>query len=174
MKRKYYIVLALAISLIVTGIKTVSKWKSEASQEQATSWHEVVEYARKNLPLEGKLVTKSDGFSYLKVDNEYIHTLFPMLGLADKGFHEPPFFRTHRSPGAHITVFKADEHVFPDETGQIFHFELKDIRIIQTSNGSYAILRVEAPELEKLREKYGIKSKLYGHKYHITLAKKRI
>src|ERR1700722_1767504 len=57
------------------------------------SWEEVVNYARKNLPQEGVLVAKSDGFVYLKVDDAYIHALFPLLGLREEGYTEPPYFR---------------------------------------------------------------------------------
>jgi len=36
------------------------------------------------------------------------------------------------------------------------------------------VLEVESPELEKLREKYGLPPKLLGHDYHITIGKKTI
>lgn len=63
----------------------------------------------------------------------------------------------------------------PEEVGQYFHFELKQIVIVKpTKDTSYAVLQVESPELEKLREKYGLRPKLFGHEYHISLAKKTI
>ncbi len=143
--------------------------------DNKTSWQEVVNYAREHLPLEGQLIVKSGGFGYLKVDDEYIHTLFPLLGLADSGYKKPPYFRSHESPGAHISVFYEDENVIPDEIGQTFHFELKNIVIVRVSKTvSYAVLQVESPELEALREKYGLSPKLHGHEYHISIAKKTI
>lgn len=135
-------------------------------------WDKVVSYARANLPLEGKLVEK-DGFFYLKVDNEYIHTLFPMLELSEKGFKEPPYFRSKNSTGAHISVFYKDEYISPEEIGKTFHFELKQIVIVQVSKeASYAVLQVVSPELEELRKKYGLSPKLHNHEFHISLAKK--
>lgn len=141
--------------------------------EANPAWKNVVEYAREHLPAEGVLTMKSDGFVYLKVDDKYIHTLFPMLELRESGFYEPPYFRAKEAPGAHISIFYVDEHILPTEIGQTFHFKLKDIVVVKTAKGdSHAVLVVDAPELEKLREKYGFSPKLQGHEYHITLAKK--
>jgi hypothetical protein len=177
---KYFNALILAISLTVVSIAPFSSWANETSQEQATlnvssSWQEVLNYAQENLPKEGQLVVKSDGFGYLKVDDEYIHTLFPMLGVEGEGFKKPPYFRTDEAPGAHISVFYVNENIVPEEIGQYFHFELKQIVIVKPSKDtSYAVLQVESPELEKLREKYGLSPKLFGHDYHISLAKKTL
>lgn len=176
---KYFKILALVLSLVLVSVQPASGW-TEVAQKQASlqthqSWQEVVDYARHHLPLEGQLLMKSDGFVYLKVDDEYIHTLFPMLSLEREGFHEPPYFRSKEAPGAHISVFYEDEHILPEEIGQTFHFVLKEIVIVRASKtASYAVLQVESPELEKLREKYGLSPKLHGHEYHISLAKKMV
>lgn len=148
----------------------------EAMQEAPPStaaFKDALDYAKKNLPQEGQLIVKSDGFGYLKVDDAYIHTLFPMLGLEQEGYKEPPYFRSPDSPGAHISVFYVDEHVMPREINQTFPFQLKDIVIVHPSKkASYAILEVESKELENLRKKYGLSGKLHGHEFHISLAKK--
>lgn len=177
---KYFRSLVLAISLVIATVAPSSGWTFEALQKQIasdthvnSSWQQVVDYAKENLLLEGQLLIKSDGFAYLKVDDEYIHTLFPMLGLEEDGFKKPPYFRSKEAPGAHISVFYEKEHVFPEEIGQYFHFKLKQIVIVKPSKDtSYAVLQVEAPELENLRKKYGLSPKLFGHEYHISLAKK--
>jgi len=146
---------------------------TEASTAVYPSWQEVVEYAGENLPLDGHLMMKSGGFVYVKVDDEYIHTLFPMLGLNEEGFKKPPYFRSSEASGAHISVFYEDENIMPEEIGSTFTFKLKRIVIVQASKYvQYAILEVESPELEKLRKKYGLSPKLHGHEYHISLAKK--
>lgn len=173
---KYFKILVLAVFLAILCLKLFQKEAKETAQEQPANqaWEKVVDYARENLPLEGKLVIKSDGFVYLKVDDGYIHTLFPMLELAKKGFKEPPYFRSKDSPGAHISVFYANENVTPKEVGQTFHFTLKDIVIVHANQyESYAVLQVESPELEKLREKYGLSGQLRRHDYHISLAEKK-
>lgn len=172
---KYIKIILLAVFLATTIFK-FSGWKESSSTtvEAPTTWQNVLSYAQENLPLEGQLAADRDGFTYLKVDDRYIHDLYPMLGLRDNGFREPPYFRTKNSPGAHITVFYSDEHVSPAEVGKTFHFKLKDIEIVSSKNGSFAVLQVEAPELESLRQKYGLRGKIHGHEFHITLAKKRI
>lgn len=139
----------------------------------SSSFSKALDYAQKHLPLTGELILKSDGFGYLKVDDGYIKTLFPMLGLQKEGFKPPPYFRTKEAPGAHISVFYENEHIVPKEVGQTFHFKSKKIAIVKASRGaSYAVLEVESPELEQLREKYGLSPKLSGHDFHISLAKK--
>lgn len=169
----------LVLSLACLGLILTPVFFFESTSQTTTStvatpnWQNVLEYARAHLPMEGKLMMKSDGFGYLKVDDEYIHTLFPMLGLKKEGFQEPPYFRTRKAPGAHISVFYEKEKVIPEEVGRYFRFELKQIVIIKPSeNTSYVVLQVKSPELEKLREKYGLSPKLFGHDFHISLAKK--
>lgn len=182
MKYPRILTLALFAFLLITYFS--SKWETDESQKVSEvhssaivhpSWQQAVAYAREHLPMEGRLKVKSDGFGYLKVDDAYIHTLFPMLGLQEDGYREPPYFRAPEAPGAHISVFYVNEHIEPEEAGQIFHFELKDIVIVKPSKyDRYAALVVDSPELEKLREKYGLSPKLLGHDFHITLAKKTI
>lgn len=170
------LILSLAcLGLILTPIFFFESTNQTTPTSTLTipDWQNVLEYARTHLPMEGKLIVKSDGFGYLKVDDGYIHRLFPMLGLKKEGFKEPPYFRSRKAPGAHISVFYENERVVPEEVGQYFRFELKQIVIIKLSdNTRYAVLQVKSPELEKLREKYGLSPKLFGHDFHISLAKK--
>lgn len=167
--------------LLIIAVAGFSLFWFEIPQKQTPSiiplslQQEALKYAQENLPKEGRLIVKPDGFTYLKVDDNYIYKLFPMLGLKEDGFREPPYFRTRSSPGAHISVFYKEEHIKPEEAGQYFQFKLKDIVIVRPSKYiSFAILKVESPELEKLREKYGKSPKLLGHEFHITLAKKTV
>lgn len=171
MKNVNFAILAICCLL---ALYFFQKWSTEeAPVSLKTPWSEVVEYARVNLPTEGKLVVKSDGYGYIKVDDNYIYALFPMLGLKQEGYRIPPYFRNPSSPGAHISVFYADEHVIPSEVERTFHFEPVKIEIVKASKDtSYAVLQVRAPELEKLREKYGLSPKLFGHEFHISLGVK--
>lgn len=168
--------LILLFSLIVAG--GLFYTQSRTSTPTTVSSHEfqkVLDYARENLPQTGQLEVKSDGFVYLKVDDRYIRNLYPMLELRRDGFRAPPYFRTKEAPGAHISVFYENEHVVPVEKGQTFHFTVKNIAIVKASKyTSYAVLEVDSPELEKLREKYGKSPKLFGHDFHISIAKKTV
>ena len=173
-----YIFLVIIFGVITfKGIPdgTYKEDKESTSYTINPLWDEAVKYAKEHLPTDGQLVLKFDGYVYLKVDDRYVHSLFPMLGLKEIGYDKPPYFRNKEAPGAHISVFYENEHIKPKEVGQYFHFTLKDIKIINVVDGvSYAILEVESPELEKLREKYGLPAKLLGNNFHISLAKKTI
>ncbi len=141
----------------------------------AMPWPRIVEFAKEQLPQEGELIAKPDGFVYVKVNDNYIHTLFPLLGLEEDGFTEPPYFRTKDAPGAHISVFYVDEHVKPEEVGQKFKFELKKIAIVQPEHDTrYAILEVDSPQLEELRKKYGKTPKLKNHEFYISIGKQKL
>ncbi len=181
----YFKALILSVFLILVDTPPSAGWTTvvlrhdvfmqqislDANHDQP--WDKALNYAQENLPMKGQLIVKSDGFGYLKVDDAYIHTLFPLLELEEDGFKLPPYFRSEEAPGAHISVFYVHENIIPEEVDQFFHFTLKQIVIVKPSNdASYAVLQVESPELEKLREKYGLSPKLFGHDYHISLAKK--
>ncbi len=150
---------------------TPSVAKKEAVEQ--ILWPDVVDYARKNLPLHGTLQRKEKGFVYLKVDDEYIHTLFPKLELESEGYKKPPYFRSKTAPGAHISVFYETENVNPEEIGTTYRFELARIVLVKPAKDTtYAVLQVVSPELEALRTKYGKTPKLHNHEFHISIAKK--
>jgi hypothetical protein len=139
--------------------------------EPNSTWPEVIAYAKNHLPHQGQLVQQSDGYAYIKVDDEYIHKLYPMLKA--QGFHKPPYFRKTDAPGAHISLAYEDENVALKEVGQTFSFEITDIALVHPKAGlSFIVLQVSAPDLEQLRQRYGLSPKLKGHEFHITLAKK--
>lgn len=136
---------------------------------ETQKYQEILDYARHNLPQKGRLSNK-DGFIYVDVDDDYIHTLFEMLG--EEGFEKPPYFRRADAAGAHISVILKGEHVIPEELDLEFSFEIRRIRIVETPrHGTYAIIEVDSPELEALRAKYGLSPKVHGdHEFHITIA----
>lgn len=109
MKKQKIINLTFFLLLLVINNSYSEESTTQTNQEQTVTlsqnWQEVIQYAQENLPLEGLLLTKSDGFGYIKVDDQYIQTLFPMLGLAEEGFEEPPYFRSEDAPGAHISAY---------------------------------------------------------------------
>lgn len=135
----------------------------------------IVQWAQQNLPQTGVLTKGRGGFIYLKVDDNYIDQLFPKL--SNTNYQKPPFFRRPDSPGAHISVFYVNESRIIDkitEIGQTFPFTITEVTSVPPKTHEYIILEVESPELEKLRVKYGFEHLLKGHKFHITIAKRRI
>lgn len=158
------------------AFRLFTEWQHHQAQQQyVQKWEHVISYVQSSMPLEGVLTRKSDGYVYLKVSDDYIHKLLPMLSL-DKGFKEPPFFRSPEAPGAHISVFNVDEHVDPKaEIGKIYHFTPIGVKVVQPNqHEQFAILNVSSPELEALRQQYAKPSKLQKHDFHISLGKKEV
>lgn len=136
---------------------------------------EVLEYAQENLSLEGTLMQKPNGYLYLKVDKGYINVLYPLLRLQEKNFIKP-------NTSAHIGVIFGEElhyhlqlgHPWPivEEIGQTFHFTLKEIYIRgHPMYGHHAILGVQSPELDAIREKYGFYG-FHAKGFEINLGKR--
>lgn len=125
-----------------------------------------------NLPGEGVLVQKENGFVYLDVDNAFITE---SVSLIDCPGLLRPLPTSSRSLGAHISVFYEKEGISPIELGQRFSFDVTDIRsfTMHTRDGDKRqwVIAVDSPELEQLRQSYGLKPLLKGHAYHISLGK---
>lgn len=132
-------------------------------------------HAEKILPHYGVLQKKGNGFTYLKVDDAYIHSLFDML--TEEGWAKPAYFRRVDAPGAHVSVLyeKEGESLHPiPQIGTRFHFEIKELVKIRTRKNQLIILRVISPDLEKYRQQLGFSPKLQNHEFHITIAKKEV
>lgn len=131
--------------------------------------------AQHELPHTGTLTQIGDGYVYVKVSNDYVHRLFPLI--EQPGFDKPSSITRQTKVGAHISVFYENEakQIGPiSEVGKTFYFKPKDIRTVRNGNKEYIILEVEAPQLEKLRSHYGLSPKLFNHEFHITLAARTI
>lgn len=136
----------------------------------------IMDYAMRVLPHQGVLKDNGKGYIYLKVDDRYITKLFPMLEIP--GFVEPPFIHRKTDTGAHISVFYVNETKnLPKiaEIGKTYSFTPKHLSIVNPSRYTeYAVIVVDAPELEDLRLKYNLTPKLQNHDFHITIGKKRV
>ena len=143
---------------------TFNKVKNEAA---------VINWAQKNLPKKGILEYRG-GFIYLKVDDDYINQLFPLLD--NPLYEKPPFFRRYDSIGAHISVFYVQETRKigrVKEIGQRFTFKVLSLAAVPPKTREFIVLKVASPQLEQLRKKYGLKPYLEDHDFHITIAKKK-
>ncbi len=136
---------------------------------------ELLEYVQTKLPHHGILQKKETGFTYLKVDDAYIHALFELI--EEKGYVKPSYFRRADAPGAHISVLYEDEiEQFPTipGIGKMFHFEIMRLASVRTRYDQLIILQVYCPQLERYRSDLGLSAKLHNHEFHITIAKKPI
>lgn len=164
-KIKNYILLCFLVLFSALGYTAgiPEKFENEVAMEYAL-----------NLPQEGILHIK-EGYLYLKVDDRYIHHLFPLLEQSE--LEIPDYFRSPSAPGAHISViYETERQQLPPqipEVGQTFDFYIKDFySIFLRDHEEIIVLVVESPMLEDFRVKYGLSEKLLGHEYHITLALK--
>jgi len=76
-----------------------------------------------NISHEGTLKQKDNGFIYLDVSNDFIHSVATLIDLPGE-LRTPP--TSSRPVGAHISVFYEREEVSPLELGQTFTFEPKE------------------------------------------------
>lgn len=171
MKKKIYEISFLCSLLFLSAFQC--SLDPKLAHQNDEKYLEALAYAEKTLPKNGKLVQRDDGYVYLKVSDDYIHDLYKLIKKEDS-FKKPPYFRRDNAPGAHISVIYKNENITVKEINQNFDFELSRIKMVHQKEGvSYVILEVHAPKLEKLRESYGLSSKLHGHEFHISIAKKK-
>ncbi|WP_068471189.1 hypothetical protein [Candidatus Protochlamydia phocaeensis] len=165
---KGWLLALIFISLLAAGYAYQSTPFHLLEQRQ----EEIVE-AAKQLPQSGILKQNPDGYVYLKVDDQYIHRLLPFVD--EPGFHKPGSLNRPSKVGAHISVMykKEGQESRPiEELGKAYSFRIKDFRYVKSKGKTFAILELDAPELEQLRERYGLSPKLLGHEFHITIAEK--
>jgi hypothetical protein len=67
----------------------------------------LIKFATEHIPLQGVLAQTQDGFVYLKISNEFIYSLFPLLDVKEKKL--PPYFSEPYNIGAHISVIYKQE-----------------------------------------------------------------
>lgn len=126
----------------------------------------------------GILKQKANGYLYVEVSNDFITHSLPLIDIQDN--ITPPFDYTSRNGiGAHISVItetELDDQIKwgIEEIGQEYTFTVMEVRTVKMRTRDKRIktlwlLAVNAPELQQLREKYGLSSYLKGHDYHITL-----
>lgn len=132
---------------------------------------EIIQTAN-NLSLDGKLAISDNNFTYLNIDNNYIHQLFPLLKY--NSAQKPDYFGK-KSAGAHITVIYPEENkkINKKELNKKYHFLIKDLVTIEVNQKIYYALLVESPSLLQLRRQYHLPDMLYFKGYsvgfHITI-----
>jgi hypothetical protein len=125
----------------------------------------------KILPNTGVLYEKK-GYIYLKLNDNYIHGLYPIIKNFDNQAQKPLYFRTLEGLGAHISVIyeKESKNLKIIEIDKNFIFSPVELKLVRSKNIDYYVLQVESRQLENLRTKYNLSKFLKGHKFHITLA----
>jgi len=146
---------------------------SKINSREVISCPEFLEDVRCNFPLSGILKQEPDGFTYVDLDDRYIHELIEQL--PRKGFVEPDYFGPGLI-GAHITVIMPEEWTSVqkvEECGREVPFYLKECEIVHPERediDEIFLITLEAPYLTALREKYGLPQSQFD--FHITLGTK--
>ena len=131
----------------------------------------------KETELSGEIKQQDDGFSYIKINDKIIDAFYPMIeGEASK----PPYFGKD-GIGAHISFISSDEAEEKELSGKLKEVGKKIMfKITGLYNTNPAgwdemkrvwFITVEAPELKKIRKRYGLPATYNGkgHKFHITV-----
>lgn len=146
------------------------------SSQETAGCQAILNYAENQLPHWG-ILKNSDGFIYVDLDDGYIHKLTPFI--QQQGFEEPPYFGSPDLVGAHISVVYPDELTKYgikeiSELGEKIHFSLTGCNVVHPPNWEEIeevyFIAVDAPELDEIRQKYGLPKRRY--EFHITIGVK--
>ncbi len=125
----------------------------------------------------GILKQKDNGYLYVEVSKDFIAEALPLIDAQGK-IVPPRHYTSKKGIGAHISVMYENELIANEiweikELGQEFTFTVMELRTVKLNKDNKLkklwLLAVAAPELEKLRESYGLSSKLKNHDFHITI-----
>ena len=132
----------------------------------------VVQFVQK-----GILKQKDNGYLYVEVSKDFIAEALPLIDAQGK-IVPPRHYTSKKGIGAHISVMYENEQILNEiweikELGQEFTFFVMELRTVKLNKDNKVkklwLLAVAAPELEKLRESYGLSSRLKDHDFHITI-----
>jgi len=129
------------------------------------------------IPQRGILKQKDNGYLYVDVSNDFVALALPLIEAPGK-IVPPHHFTSSKGIGAHISVMYENEQIQNEiweiaELGQEFTFTIMEVRTVKVNRDNKMsklwLIAVDAPELEKLRESYGLSPKIKGHDFHITI-----
>lgn len=126
----------------------------------------------------GLSAVSENNLFYLKIDDAYIHHLFPLLTtalLATEKITKPKYFG-EKSAGAHITIAYPEEikKINAEDLAKKHNFRIKTIISTEIAEKTYYVLLLESSSLLELRREYGLSDLLsfknYSIGFHITVA----
>ena len=166
--QKFFVTVILTTSLI-SPIFAAVDYQVE-NQPQVVE--KVIQFEQK-----GVLKQKDNGYLYVEVARDFIAEALPLIDAPGK-IVPPRHYTSKKGIGAHISVMYENEQILNEiweikELGQEFTFTVMELRTVKLNKSNKMqklwLIAVDAPELEKLRESYGLPSKLQGHDFHITI-----
>ena len=127
------------------------------------------------LSAKGELAIYDNIIVYVRVSDEYVHELFPLLEA--KNITKPDYF-IEKPIGAHIMVIYPEEYIKIDakDLGVEHCFRIKDFVAAKIYKKTYYAILLESASLLQIRKKYGLPELLSfkGHRigFHITIGVK--
>jgi hypothetical protein len=114
----------------------------------------------KELTPSGKLAVTQNNLTYLKLDDNYIHELFPLI--TQPGIQKPDYFNPG-SEGAHMTVIYPEENktIKAEDLNQQHEFTINQIATAEIINKIDLRHRYQLPDLLGFRG--------YAIGFHITI-----
>jgi hypothetical protein len=164
--QKFFVLIILTTSLAFPGFAAVDY----QVENQPLVIETVLQFEQK-----GILKQKDNGYLYVAVSKDFIAEALPLINA--QGTIVPPR-HYKKGIGAHISVMYENEQIMNEiweikELGQEFTFTVIELRTVKLYKDNKVkklwLLAVAAPELEKLRESYGLLSRLKDHDFHITI-----
>ncbi len=134
----------------------------------------ILEFAAK-LNAVGQLAIINNHYLYLKVDDDFIHQLYPLIQVTQ--VNKPDYFGVG-GIGAHISVIYPEENklINLSELKQEHEFVVKHVATAQIREKLYYAVLVEAPTLLTIRKQFNLPELLSfkGHDicFHITIGVK--
>lgn len=176
MSKKLIRTSVLWIALVATSICASASAVEEGYQIENQS--QVMEEAAKLNP-KGVLKQEEDGTVYLEVSKEFITKIIPLINVPGK-IVPPRGCQGKKKGRAQIKVIHESELVKHEiweirEVGQEYTFKVVSLRTVKLHKDRKVrklwLLVVDAPELEQLRAKYGLKPLPRGRDFHILIGK---
>ena len=166
--QKFFVTVILTTSLFTPLFAAVDY----QVENQPQVIEKVVQFEQK-----GILKQKDNGYLYVEVSKDFIAEALPLIDAQGK-IVPPRHYTSKKGIGAHISVMYENEQILNEiweikELGQEFTFTVMELRTVKLNKDNKMkklwLLAVAAPELEKLRESYGLSSRLKDHDFHITI-----
>ncbi len=112
------------------------------------------------LPTIGQLKMNSFGLTYLDIDDNYIHSVFPLI--PDHHAMKPDYFGDDLV-GAHISVIYPDEETIchKEDLNKEHHFAITGLFSAVLEGTKYYALKVKARSLISVRRRHGLTDKLF-------------
>ncbi len=131
-----------------------------------------------NPTLTGELKQAKNGFVYLDIPDEQLHSLFELY--KSQGMELPPYFGKGMA-GAHISAILSEEMaksgITINDIGKKFTFRIANVDSVQPDGwkgvNKVHFLTLSCPELESMRMRNGFSPKIQDHDFHLTFAIER-